>query len=423
MILDTNKSKLIFYTIPVCLFCLIPFFLITGPFLTDLAVSVISIIFLIYCIKNNNFSFFKKKYFLFFLIFWLYLCLNSIFNNLNHDSLRISFFSIRYGLFVVAIIALLDLDDRFLKYFFYTIFLCFTVLIVDGFFQYFSGGKNLIGLKALSANRVSGFFGEELILGSYLSRLWPIFFRLSIILFNKKSKFYFALILLFVLSETLIFLSGERSSFFYITLSTIFVIIFSNKLFKLRLFIFSLSILSIVVISFINPSAKERMVDKTIKQVFNLDNPKHQNIKKLRIFTGTHTEHYISAYKMFVDNKFFGVGVKNFRNFCKEKKYYSDSSCSTHPHNTYVQILSETGILGFIFLLFVLLYFCKYIFLHLNYKLKGKQFFSDFEICILSGILIYLWPIIPTGNVFNNWLTIIMILNFPLLIWSRKKSK
>ena len=56
---------------------------------------------------------------------------------------------------------------------------------------------------------------------------------------------------------------------------------------------------------------------------------------------------------------------------------------------------------------------------HFTLKTKGKYFFTDFEICVLSGIAIYLWPFVPTGNVFNNWLNIAMILNFPFLIWSR----
>ena len=189
MILNSSINKLFFYKIPSVLFCLIPIFLITGPFLTDLAVTIICIIFLIYCFKVRNFSYFKSKYFLYFFIFWLYLCLNSLFNNFNLDSLRISFFSIRYAIFVVSIVALLKFDDHFLKYFFYSILLCFAFLIVDGFFQYFFGPENLIGQKAMSANRVSSFFGEELILGSYLSRLWPIFFGLSIIILKKKTNF------------------------------------------------------------------------------------------------------------------------------------------------------------------------------------------------------------------------------------------
>ena len=146
--------------------------------------------------------------------------------------------------------------------------------------------------------------------------------------------------------------------------------------------------------------------------------------QEIFIFSRTHTHHYISALKMFLDNKVFGVGVKNFRNFCTDEKYkISRDSCSTHPHSTYIQILSETGIIGFLFLLTALIYFCKYILKHLILKFKGKCYFNDFEICILSGIAIYLWPIVPTGNIFNNWLNIAMILNFPFLIWSRSLIK
>ena len=127
---------------------------------------------------------------------------------------------------------------------------------------------------------------------------------------------------------------------------------------------------------------------------------------------------------MYLDNKVLGVGVKNFRVFCRDERYeVSKLSCSSHPHNAYLQILSETGTIGFLFLIMVLLTFCFNLFKHLKLKIKGKYYFNDFEICILSGIAIYLWPIVPTGNIFNNWLNIIMILNLPFLIWSRKLIK
>ena len=127
---------------------------------------------------------------------------------------------------------------------------------------------------------------------------------------------------------------------------------------------------------------------------------------------------------MFLDNKILGVGVKNFRIFCSLEKYEESSlSCSTHPHNTYVQILAETGVIGFLFLILILIFFCKYVLKHLILKFKGKYYFNDFEICILSGIAMYLWPIVPTGNIFNNWINIAMILNLPFLIWSLKSIK
>ena len=175
MIFTNKKEKFLFYNLPVILFSLIPFFLITGPFLSDLSVSLISLIYIIYCFKKKNFSYFKNKYFYFFIFFWSYLLINSLFNNFNLDSLKISFFYFRYAVFVIAIVFLLNIDDKFIKYFFYCIFICFVALILDGFFQYFSG-ENILGWK--KSNRTSSFFGDELILGSYLSRLWPLFFGL-----------------------------------------------------------------------------------------------------------------------------------------------------------------------------------------------------------------------------------------------------
>ena len=419
MLFNSNKEKFYYYTFPVFLFSLIPFFLITGPLLSDLAISLISLIFLSYCFTKKNFSFFKNIYFYIFLIFWIYLIINSLFNNVNFDSLKISFFYFRYGVFVIAIIALINVDDKFIKYFFYCIFICFTALIADGFYQYFSG-ENIFGWK--SSERVSSFFGEEKILGSYLSRLWPIFFGLSIFILKKKSKLFFLFILIFILSESLIFLSGDRSAFFNINLSAIFVILFSKKLLKLRLTTLLSSIFLLTIISFINPTAKERVFDQTLKQM-NLSKIDKTDDIEIYVFSKEHTHHYITAYKMYLDNKIFGVGVKNFRKFCKVDKYrHSQLSCASHPHNTYIQILSETGIFGFIFLILALFYFVYYIIEHLKFRLKGKYFFNDFEICVLSAIAIYLWPFIPTGNVFSNWLNIAMIINLPFLFWKNKSQ-
>ena len=427
MIFNSENEKIIFYFIPTILFSLLPFFLITGPFLSDLSISLISLLFLIYCIKNKNFSNFNNIYFYFFLIFWGYLLINSLINNFNLDSIKISFFYFRYGVFIVAINILLNTDHKFIKYFFYCIFICFTALILDGFYQYFNG-VNIFGFDSGSNHRVTSFFHDEQILGSYLSRLWPIFFGLSIIIFQKKNKFFYFFIIIFILSEVLIFLSGDRTAFFYINLTAIFVLLCSKNLAKLRLIILTSSIMLLIIISFLNPSAKERVFDQTLSQM-NLSNEinveKKNRENSIYIFSKEHHQIYISAYKMFLDNKILGVGVKNFRNFCSESKYYvnDEKFCFTHPHNTYLQVLTETGVIGFVFLVVIFLYFCTYVFRHLSLKFKGKYYFNDFEICVLSGILIYLWPIAPTGSIFNNWLNIIMFLYVPFLIWSRKSNK
>ena len=209
-------EKNIFYHFPTLLFSLIPFFLITGPFLSDLSVSLIGLLFIFYCIKRKDFSYFRNKYFYFFLLFWLYLVFNSLLNNFNINNFGKSLVYIRHGVFVIAVVALLNEDNKFIKYFFFCIFICFTILVLDGFYQYFSG-ENILGWK--NNARTTSFFGEDKVLGSYLSRLWPIFFGLSIFIFKPKDKLFFLFILVFVMSEVLIFLSGDRTAFFYINFS------------------------------------------------------------------------------------------------------------------------------------------------------------------------------------------------------------
>ena len=74
------------------------------------------------------------------------------------------------------------------------------------------------------------------------------------------------------------------------------------------------SILILIIISFVNPTAKERIIDQTIAQM-NLDFTGNvENESSIYIFSKEHTHHYISALKIFLDNKVLGVGVKNFRN-------------------------------------------------------------------------------------------------------------
>ena len=39
--------------------------------------------------------------------------------------------------------------------------------------------------------------------------------------------------------------------------------------------------------------------------------------------------------------------------------------------------------------------------------LNKKKYLTDYQVCLLTGILISVWPFSPKGNFFNNWLAII----------------
>ncbi|MDP1171421.1 hypothetical protein, partial [Klebsiella pneumoniae] len=79
-------------------------------------------------------------------------------------SVKSSLFYFRIGIFSCLIWYLIDKDKSILIYFYYALILCFSVLVIDGYFQYLTG-KNLLGLETIG-NRISSLFGDELVMGS-----------------------------------------------------------------------------------------------------------------------------------------------------------------------------------------------------------------------------------------------------------------
>ena len=54
---------------------------------------------------------------------------------------------------------------------------------------------------------------------------------------------------------------------------------------------------------------------------------------------------------------------------------------------------------------------------------KKKYLFNDFQICLLAAIFITIWPLAPSGNFFNNWISIVYYFPVGFFLWSIKEKK
>lgn len=391
---------------------LTPLALLTGPALPDIFISLAGIIFLFLVIKDREFFYFKNYFFYYFLFFYLYINMNSILSDNIILSLESTFFYFRFFLFSLAVWYLINNNSNFIKYFLYFLLATFTFALIDGYSQYFLN-HNLFGYQK-PGMRLFLTFDQRLILGGYLVRLVPLVFALILISYQNEKLKPYLLIILLVSTDILVYISGERTAFALLSLFTLLIIFFVSKYKVLRITTFIISLIVIVLISYLDKDIRYRNIEHTINQLTSSAVSDEDKTSKFVIYSDEHHSYLTTAFNMFKTKPILGNGPNSFRVFCSDPKYkFNKYGCATHPHNTYIQLLSEIGIIGTLFVLLIFMLLIKKIFLNLYYSFRGlKEMISldDYQVILIICLIMTLWPIFPTKNFFNNWINIIYYL-------------
>ena len=393
--LNINQYLNFNYTL-VFFFILFPFLMITGPFLPDLFSSILSLFFLyLLFLKKINLEI-NKKFFLIFFIFFLILIFSSLINEINFKSLKSSFFYFRHFIFLLMFIYIINFFPHLYKFLFYSLTLIFIILIIDGYSEYFYS-TGVLSNSIKESGRISSFFGDEYILGSYVSKFFLIYFYLFYKLNFQKKNLSLITYTILILSYFLVFMTAERSSFFLLNFDIILLLLFFFN-FK-NLIIYCLFITLTLFGLSKDDGLKHRYVDLTKNTFTYIKNQNYYDEITFNLKTSS---------EIIKKNIFFGAGPRNYylecNNFWYKKNIKLKNSCTSHPHNYHLQLIAEVGIAGY---LFIILFF-----FYLIWKLIKIRFQSfsilrkdkSYVILIISLITI-LWPLTTSGNFFNNWLS------------------
>ncbi len=333
-----------------------------------------------------------------------------------------SFFFLKYLLLYIIFRYLIEKDLINLKYFFLSCFIGSIFVSFDIIYQFFNG-DDIFGFKGIPGN-LAGPFGDELIAGGYIQRFSIFGFFLIPLFYQKNLNKYLKIIIpiLFLIFFTTIILSGNRMPLL-LFMFAIFLIIAFNKQTR-KFFLPTLIVATIVFYLFINFNSKANRnfnsfyyQIKTMSIILVEKDFSNKNIPP-------YLREFLSFYDTWLMHKYIGGGIKNFRYYCHKRSNIDKNSkfvCNMHPHNYYLEILTETGILGFSI---ITLAFSIVLYLTLIQKYFNKSAINNNKIIIpfIFLFLVEIFPIKSTGSFFTTGNATYLFILMGILIGLMRKE-
>ena len=410
------------------LICLLPLSIIAGNLIINLNLILIIVFsFLFYgneILKTKLFLFDKLLILIFIFIFFSALINtvnynNDIQNNLDTFTLRKTLSFLRFLFFYFVLRFLIEKEIFNFKYFFISASFCSIFVSLDLIYQ-FIYEKDVFGFTSDSF-KLAGPFGDEQIAGSYLQRFSIFSFFLIIIYFPNlsfKEKFglFSALIVLFFYS---IFLAGNRMPIVLFILFWIFLFFFENKLRKFAILFFGSLLIFLYLIFQFNDQVYNYTLHffKLSIQIINFI-PELFSEKNLSEFPNTYVKEFYSGLMAWKENLFIGGGINSFHYNCVK----SVSACASHPHNYYLEILSENGLIGMILWGISFLY-VAYISIVKKYFIKSNSKNNHLITPFALLFLVEIFPVKTTGSFFTTGnATFIFLIMSAIIALSRKSQ-
>lgn len=367
----------------------LPICVVFGKAATDAAASFIAILFVIHSITNKDFAWLKTPWVRIALTFWLYIILRSFFVQNFDDAMARSASWLRFPLFTVALYYWVLKDKDTANRLLASLMICVGIMVFDTLWQYVTG-VSILGNEKFSSDRLTGPFNSPRIGYTLTWIMFPVLiFLLRQPRLPKKYKPYYihARIASLAAAATLvvtILLTGERAPFL-LTLLGLLLAGFLLKYYRKRMVLYA--VLGVALISgmvFSDRTVYERQIVSTTYVLTHLWETPYGRI-------------WLDARDAIIANPVFGVGVKQYRTLCNSDEI-DTRECQLHPHNIYLELFSETGLVGFAMMISVFFYWVR------GYIASWRVWRDDYLITgTVIAVLIRLWPIVATPAFFASW--------------------
>ena len=359
--------------------------------------------------------------------------------NPQESSFLKSILFLRYFLLAAFVSYVVKKDHLNFKYFFLSCLICTTILSLDIIYQSING-KDLFGIVTDTKYQThnAGFFGNQLVAGSYLQRFFMLGLFAIPLLTKKIKKFNFVLLVALIIGSIGIILAGNRMPVVLFIIFLFTSIFFVKKLkYEFISMILILPVLYLIIFNinsgiqsshksfFVNAKYIFTNVTKELKREYpELDSNKgnifYRQFKykektgyEVYSFGSGHAVLFLTAIDTWKDRPLIGTGVKSFVYKCKTKMHLPNRACEMHPHNYYLDILNSVGFLGLIFLLLGFFFIVKKRFSLQKTINESKNYFIFNS--LLLALLIEFIPFRSSGSFFTTENATFIFLLFGLI--------
>ncbi len=407
-------------------FYFLPISLVIGSLIININILIFLLLGSIYLISNKiylNFNLTNSTLLLFFLSVIISTLINL--ETLGVENLLKSIFLLKFFLIYILLETLILKDKINIKIFFK---ICLSLIVfttADLSLQFFTG-ENILGYQPWEG-RITGIFEHEAIAGAFVQKIFIFSLISTFFIFNLETKLKNLLqIFFFTLVFFASFIASNRISFLILISLVLFLIIF-YKSFRKNLLVALILLTPLLFFSYkLDPQVNYKYKDfvNKSKKIGNL-NPLIVNGDEKKEVVSSRSNHgkiYLTTMKSFNENKIFGNGLKSFRINCKKFLNQKNTLCSTHPHNYHLEVLHDSGIIGFSLISF-------FVFLLLLDKYKNLRFSSlshENKIVVsllVLNLMIEIFPIKSTGSLFTTWNGTLLWMSIALVNYGNKKIK